>query len=281
MAFNLINERLKPLFDHTSDGVIIIDPSMSILALNRSAEEITGWNPAEKIGKKFPQEQLIHLNSGKTFMESSGAFSPAGTNYDLQMEITLSQGNKVLLPAISFPMTDEKGEMVYGLILENILLKYGVGEKLFTQERLDELTGLLHKDYFEQVAGEEIKRMKNHGGNLGAILVRIENLSQIVQKSGGLKGNEVVKKVGSLVKGNSRDIDLVCRYGENEFMVLLINSDPGKMSIILTRLREKLLQANQGALFPTPLSIKVGKMLQNHHYEELFKSVKLALDNFI
>lgn len=280
MAFNIINERLKPLFDLTSDGVIIIDRSMNILALNGSAEEITGWTQREMFGKKFPHEQLIHLNSGKNFVESTGAFNPFGPNFDLQMEITLSQGNKVLLPAISFPMADE-GETVFGLIFENTLLKYGVSEKLFKQERLDELTGLLQKEYFEQVAGEEMKRMKKHGGNLGAILVRIENLSQIVQKSGGLKGNEVVKKVGGMVKGNSRDIDLVCRYGENEFMVLLINSDPGKMSIILGRLKEKLLQANQGALFPAPLSIKVGKVLQNHHYEELFKSVKLSLDNFI
>lgn len=281
MAFNLFNERLKPLYDHTSDGVIILDGSMNILHLNASAEEILGWKASEKIGKRFPLEELIHLNSGETVQKSHAAFSSTETIHDLEMEVTLSHGNKLLLPAISFPMTSGGGEQFYGIILENILLKYGVSEKLIKKERLDEMTGLLHKEYFEQVAGDEMKRMKKHGGTLGAILVQIGNLENIQEKSGMLKASETVKRVGKLVKGNSRDVDLVCHYSENEFMVLLVNSDQGKMNIILSRLKEKIEHSNQIGQFPIPVRINVGNILLSHQYDEIFKSVKLSLEKFV
>jgi len=281
MAFNIVNEKLKPLFDHTSDGVIILDKSMNFHALNPSAEEITGWIASEKVGKRFPFEKLIRLNSGEIIEESTGAFNSTAINHDLAMEVTLGHGNKLLVPAVSFPISDTGEDLYYGLILENVLLKFGVSEKLIKQERLDELTGLLQRDYFEQVAGNEMKRMKKNGGNLGAILVQIGNLNQIKQKSGILKANETIKKIGSLVKGNSRDVDLVCYYSENEFMVLLVNSDSSKMNIILKRLKEKLDQTNKSGYLPIPIQIKLGHVLLNQHYEEIFNSVKLSLENFI
>jgi diguanylate cyclase (GGDEF)-like protein/PAS domain S-box-containing protein len=281
MAFNIVNERLKPLFDLTSDGVIILDSAMKIVALNPSAEEVTGWNAAEQKGKPFPYDKLISLDSGRKTADPAEVFSPSGSRHDLEMEITLLHGNRLLLPATSFPIQGEEGELFYGLILENILTKEGVVENLIRQERLDELTGLLHKDYFQQVAGDEIRRMNKNGGTLGAILIQVKNLAQIREKAGFLKGDETMKKVGNLVKGNSRDIDLVCRYDENAFLVLLINSDSAKMNIILERLKEKLLHSNKIDLFPAPVRIWVGNVLLNGHYEEIFKEVKLSLDKFV
>ncbi|MHB8483500.1 MAG: diguanylate cyclase, partial [Nitrospiria bacterium] len=215
MAFNIDEERLKSLFYYTSDGVIILDSSLNINALNPSAGEITGWDIKERIGKKFPLENLIYLNSPQD-KANQALFNSSEPNFNLEMEITLAHGNKILLPAISFPIATPEGKSYYGLILENILLKYGMGEKQINTERLDEITGLYHKTYFEQAAEKEIKRMRKHGGILGAILVQIENLPFIHQRYGKSKSNEVVKVAGEIVKGNSRDVDLVGRFGEDE-----------------------------------------------------------------
>ncbi|MBI1821590.1 MAG: diguanylate cyclase [Nitrospirae bacterium] len=280
MAFNIDEEGLKSLFYYTSDGVIILDSSLNIEALNPSAGEITGWNMEEMIGKKFPVHQLIYLNSSQN-KANHLLFNPSGANFDLEMEVTLGSGNKVLLPAISFPITTPEEKPCYGLILENVLLKYGLGEKQIKTERLDELTGLYHKTFFEQAAEEEIKRMRKHGGVLGALLVQIGNLAFINQSYGKAKANEIVKKVGEIVKGNSRDVDLVGRFSEDEIMVLLIHSDNHKMNIILKRLKEKFVQENQTRAFPVPVNIKVGKTLMNHDYEQIFNHVKLSLENFI
>ena len=280
MAFNIDEEGLKSLYYYTSDGVIILDSSLNIEALNPSAEEITGWNRSEMIGKKFPLNQLIYLNSSENKGDQA-FFNPSGANLDLEMEVTLSHDNKVLLPAISFPIMTKGGKPYFGLVLENILLKYGVGEKLIKIDRLDELTGLYHKSYFEQAAEEEMKRMRKHGGNLGAILVQIANLSLVSQRYGKSKADDVLKKVGEIVKGNSRDVDLVGRFGEAEMMVLLIHSDKHKMNVILRRLKDKLIQANQEKVFPLPVNVKVGKILMDNHYEEILNQVQLSLENFV
>ncbi|MBI3593490.1 MAG: diguanylate cyclase [Nitrospirae bacterium] len=281
MAFNIFNERLKSLFDFTSDGVIILDHAMKIVEINPAAEAMTGWKASERRGSPFPYEKLISLDPAQKKETGVDLFNTAESRHDLEMEVTLLHGNKLHLPATSFPISGEGGEQFFGLILENILMKEGVVENLIRQERLDEMTGLLHKDYFQQVSGDEIRRMNKNGGTLGAILIQIKNLDKIREKFGSVKGSETIKKVGSLVKGNSRDIDLVCRYDENEFLVLLINSDTAKMSIILRRLKEKLVHSNKSAHFPAPVRIRLGNVLVNDHYEEIFKAVKLSLDKFV
>ncbi len=281
MAFNIDEERLKPLFEYTSDGVIILDASMNIVALNPSAEEMTGWTREAIIGKKFPMDQLIYLESDRHKAPGGGLVNLKEPNFNIQIEIALPQGNKVMLPAIGFPMADGKGNTLYGLILENMLLKYGVGEKLIKNDRLDQVTALYHKAYFEEMTREEIKRMKKYGGSLGAILVQFENLPFIIESYGLSKGNESLRHVGEIVKGNARNVDLIGRTGEIEIMVLLINLDPLKLTAVLNRLKEKFIHANQGHLFPVPVKINIGKILLNSDYEEIFKRVKLSLEKFI
>ena len=279
MAFDLFNEKLKPLFDYTSDGVVILDGALNIIALNGSAAEITGWNPAERVGKRFPVETLIPLESGEESGKGPLLLRGGETRREFQMEVRLRDGQRVSLPALLFPIGNEKEARYFGLILENILSRYGVGENLIRKERLDQATGLLQKDYFLEVAGGEIKMMNRSGGNLGAILVRIDNFQEIHERAGKMKVQEIVKNVGEVVKGNSREIDLVSRYAEGEFMVLLINSDSSKMKNILSRLKTKLIQYHRTA--PVPIRVSAGQAILNQEYEKIFSKVKEALENFL
>ncbi|HXN06745.1 MAG TPA: diguanylate cyclase [Nitrospiria bacterium] len=280
MAFDIERERLKELFYHTSEGVFILDSSLNILLMNPSAEEITGWNNRDKAGKRFPVECLIPIStSPEGSKDSSRIFNPFAPVSELEFEVQLSHGQKLLFPGISFPIPGDAGVSYFGLLVENILLKYGMGTKMIGEERTDDVTGLNNRTYFNELASVEIKRLKKYGGSLGGMMVQISSFSQFQAKFGTLKGMEIIKKVAQIVKGNSREVDIVGRTSENEFMVLLINSDAQKMKAIFSRLKEKLAIAEKKHDFPPPVKVLAGNILLNDDFDDILDRVKLLLEN--
>jgi diguanylate cyclase (GGDEF)-like protein len=96
-------------------------------------------------------------------------------------------------------------------------LVWKYGEKLY----LDGLTGVYSRVLLKEFGEREIERAKRYGHSLALVMVDLDNLKQINDCYGHRVGDEALKKVGDILKGNSRKVDLVFRYGGDEFIVLI------------------------------------------------------------
>ncbi|MGK7903306.1 MAG: diguanylate cyclase [Hormoscilla sp.] len=103
------------------------------------------------------------------------------------------------------------------LALANLRLR----ETLRTQSIQDPLTGLFNRRYLEETAAREIERAKGSQNSLGMILLDVDHFKRFNDTFGHQAGDTVLREVGRFLNRNIRGKDLACRYGGEEFIVII------------------------------------------------------------
>jgi len=85
----------------------------------------------------------------------------------------------------------------------------------------DELTGLFNRRGLNVFIDKLVNQARTLGGGLGLIMVDLDNFKKINDTWGHDYGDEVLQKVASILKGQTRQADVVCRRGGDEFVILL------------------------------------------------------------
>jgi diguanylate cyclase (GGDEF)-like protein len=86
---------------------------------------------------------------------------------------------------------------------------------------LDGLTGIFNRRFFELRITEELERATRFESNLAVLMVDIDQFKRLNDEFGHLLGDEVLRQVSSIFSDHLRKIDVVCRYGGEEFAILL------------------------------------------------------------
>ncbi|HLD35703.1 MAG TPA: diguanylate cyclase [Planctomycetota bacterium] len=108
-----------------------------------------------------------------------------------------------------------------GLAIENIRLS----EALKIQSIRDGLTGVFNRRYFEGTFTEEFLRAKRYKRRLALLFIDLDKFKTINDTYGHKQGDIILKEVAALLQRNSRKIDSVCRYGGDEFAIILPETD--------------------------------------------------------
>jgi diguanylate cyclase (GGDEF)-like protein len=86
---------------------------------------------------------------------------------------------------------------------------------------IDSLTGLFNRRYFDMVLKKELKRANRLNKVLSLFLLDLDNFKNINDTKGHLTGDMILKQVADFLKTSSREEDIICRYGGEEFIVIL------------------------------------------------------------
>lgn len=120
----------------------------------------------------------------------------------------------------------------------------------------DALTGLYNRRYLDERLDEELSRSTRHSLNFSLMLIDLDNFKIYNDQCGHIAGDNALKKVASLLRSSARDIDIVARFGGEEFMVLL--PDTGKKEA--TFVAERIRKAIESHPFPREASLPGGKL---------------------
>jgi diguanylate cyclase (GGDEF)-like protein len=90
-----------------------------------------------------------------------------------------------------------------------------------TLSMLDDLTGCYNRRYLFDLLQREIDMGKRRGLMFSVIMLDLNNLKGINDRHGHLAGDQALKEFGSLLRNGVRSIDVVCRYGGDEFVIIL------------------------------------------------------------
>lgn len=113
-------------------------------------------------------------------------------------------------------------------------------EKLSLQ---DPLTGLANRRHFFEVAAKEFERKLRYRHGLSIMMLDIDRFKTVNDTFGHAVGDRVLQKVAAIITGTVRQCDLACRYGGEEFAVLLPEAGPHKVRQIGERLLRSIEQA--------------------------------------
>ena len=123
---------------------------------------------------------------------------------------------------------------------------------------VDSLTGLFLRDYFFRRLAEEYRRVGRYGGNLAMLMIDVDGFKAINDLYGHLAGDHYLQAVGGAIGERLRGADLACRYGGDEFCLLLPETDLEGARAIAERLRHSISRMAvevDGQLLRTTVSI--------------------------
>lgn len=131
--------------------------------------------------------------------------------------------------------------LAIGFVISYQLEKTRREKEKFKETTLkDHLTGLRNYAYFINRLYEERVKADKEDRELSLIMIDIDHFKNFNDRFGHQAGNEVLKKVAKLIESNVRAQDVVCRYGGEEFAVILPGTNLKKASEIAERIRSSV-----------------------------------------
>ena len=125
-------------------------------------------------------------------------------------------------------------------VIEAVLDEVGLSEKVKKMSLTDALTGLYNRRHFENTVEREFLRTRRYGGDLTISIIDIDFFKKINDTYGHLCGDYVLKEVAYIIMDNFRKTDFVFRYGGEEFVVLLTETNLEQSKIPMERLRKSV-----------------------------------------
>jgi diguanylate cyclase (GGDEF)-like protein len=144
---------------------------------------------------------------------------------------------------------------------------------------LDGLTGIFNRRFFEMRITEEIERAKRFESALSVIMVDIDQFKRLNDEFGHLLGDEVLRQVSSIFSDHLRKIDVVCRYGGEEFAILLPETSSPNALQVADKLRH-FVERWEFPGVPRPVTVSAGAATFPEHgtvRDELVKAADAGL----
>lgn len=123
-----------------------------------------------------------------------------------------------------------------GLAIENSQLY----EQTLVKSHSDSLSELWNHGYFQYMLKSELEKSKATETPLSLIMIDIDDFKKYNDAFGHQIGDQVIKELSRLIKEHSRKIDWVCRYGGEEFTIILPTTNKNEAFIIAERLRTRI-----------------------------------------
>ena len=102
---------------------------------------------------------------------------------------------------------------------------------------VDPLTGLFNRSFFFAAVGREIARCARSGRGFCLLMMDLDDLKAINDRLGHFQGDRILRGVGEVIADGVRRIDTAARYGGDEFVVLLPETDPTGAFVLAEKIR--------------------------------------------
>jgi diguanylate cyclase (GGDEF)-like protein len=180
------------------------------------------------------------------------ATPPAGTPLPAMLWQRLQVGNVTLAAGAGRhePLTPEEAELFRIFILQG---EAGIKNLvLFDQVKSmairDALTGLYNYGYFKEALHYEVEKSRRYKTPLSLLFLDIDDFKLVNDTLGHLKGDKTMRQVAAILKQGIRQADLLCRYGGDEFVMLLSQTPPDQAMVLAERLRQRIAQSSMNRL---------------------------------
>jgi two-component system cell cycle response regulator len=209
-----VGEGLKTLEQRKFDLVLLGDPPPN-------ENHLDFFKMLNKEGMEIPV--IVITGTGNEIIASQVIQAGA---YDY-MPKTMISGKSVFR---SIAKTLEKARLMRDMNLAQ--------KKMAKMSTMDELTGLYNRRYFMEALEREVASDERHKSGLVVCMIDLDKFKEINDTYGHFAGDMVLSEIGKILRESFRKSDLVCRYGGDEFGVILGSSHLEGARVVCERLRE-------------------------------------------
>ena len=218
--------RYRRLFEAAQDGILILDAETGMIEdVNPFLINMLGYSCEE-----FVEKKLWEVGAFRDIEASQIAFETLQENKYIRYEdlpLKAKDGRLIQVEFVSnvYLVNDEK---VIQCNIRDITSRKKIQDALVKSEALlreqsvrDHLTGLFNRRYMEETLEREVQRAIRKQLSLGIIMLDIDDFKNINDTCGHAAGDEILRTLGQLLIQQVRGEDIPCRYGGDEFIIVL------------------------------------------------------------
>lgn len=260
-AFNYLDPsksvpmHVRATLDTFSEGVVVLDNEQRIVLANDKFKSQMSKEDGELLGKGI--DEIPWESNSEEYDEPNWAAEGAAS-HGIRLGLTLNDEHRIYLVNSSAILGNE-GERRGTIVsfdditpLEENRKQLGamLSELQSSRDELtdrnkelqhlatrDSLTGCLNRRTFFEIFEKEWKSAKRHQKSLSCFMVDVDHFKSVNDNHGHAVGDEVLRRVSASIQDTARESDTVCRYGGEEFCVLLPDSDVEQAMMVAERLR--------------------------------------------
>jgi diguanylate cyclase (GGDEF)-like protein/PAS domain S-box-containing protein len=251
-------ERHRILFVNSPDSYLIIVDGIFV-DCNRATEFMMRGDRSQIVGQ--PPEALSpeYQPDGKRSVDAA----KEKINYALQTGMATFEWVHRRIDGTEFSVEVSiavmmlNGQPALFTTWRDITERKRLQEELQLQATTDELTGVSNRRHFISLAQNELKRIARFKHDLALILIDVDHFKQINDTYGHTTGDQVLKTFTRICRENIRVIDVFARFGGDEFVLLLPETNCEQAYAVVERIRqilEKLVMEIAGQLVVITIS---------------------------
>ncbi len=270
-------KQFRSIFKNVSDAIVTCDEIGEIILSNNAVESLFGRNREEFEGKNI-RSLMAPVENAKPGLDVAGQLrNIAGRS--IEWEAQRKSGERMTV-MVSISEIDLGERIVYTLIMRDVTPQKVHEEELRVLSITDEMTGLYNRRHFYSLAEKIMALADRTGKPFTVIILDIDNFKSYNDTYGHLEGDKVIKKLAETLKRELRTMDSSFRYGGEEFLLLLPDTDEEGGCIVAERVRKafhNVLFTPQGSPVRVSLSIGVAKFRKGFSLDETLRCADLAM----
>ena len=254
------HEEAHAVLESIGDAVITTDISGRITYLNPVAQRLTGWTVEEALGQPLSVVLPLISESRQPVENTAMRCIEEGRSIDLEDGVLLVRrdGTEVPIGDSAAPVPGPNGETVgVVLVIRDESEKRRVGHQLSYEATHDSLTELINRREFERRLTRAVSDLTSAASEHVLLVLDLDGFKQVNDTWGHAAGDDLLRRLGPLLRPCLRKGDSLARLGGDEFGVLLENCSLAEAEQIAESLRGEIEHwaFNRGTGFSVGASI--------------------------
>jgi len=276
MQFNvheIISMATETAMEYIKEGFILVDINNNFLSANPAATEILpgiyilmngdsifstlGWPEALKDLEKDTVEFSIVIENPK-----------------------VTEKTRHFRASISPVYARNKAQVARVILLADITDSVRLMKELENAAYIDGLTGIYNRKHFSELANADVERALRFNQTIFTAMLDIDFFKKVNDTYGHAAGDMVLKAIAGIIQQTIRAYDLLCRYGGEEFALLILDINSSEAFSLMERIRENIestIISYEGIDIKITCSIGLAEFLRTDTLESSIKKSDEAL----
>ena len=249
-------QEFASLFDSSPQALAYLDPKSNIVNINSRFTELFGYTLEEVKGRNI-DDGIIHPPDK---MEEAKELTDKSLKGNFYCETIRKKKDGICFPVSisgSNIVIDGQVKGIIGTYID-ITERKKMEEKLKKLAHYDTLTGCCNRGHGLSLLGQQIKTANRKKNPILLLYLDVDDFKHINDAFGHQEGDVILKEIAQLFKSTLRDIDIICRIGGDELLLIFPESSLNDAPLIRERLNKNLEKLNKKLNRPYKIGFSIG-----------------------